>query len=163
MNDIRIRMVERLETVSQDAWDHVANPPGLAYDPFVSWNFLDALERSGSAVEETGWGPRHLLAEAADGTLIGALPLYLKGHSYGEYVFDHAWANAIERAGGQYYPKLVSMVPFTPATGRRVLSQDNRVRAALIQGARHVAREYEASSWHILFPGPSDREALSEQ
>ncbi len=162
MADIRIRMIDRLSQVDPAAWDAVANPPGAAYDPFLSWNFLDALETSRSAVEETGWGPRHLLAEDDDGRLLGALPLYLKGHSYGEYVFDHGWANAVERAGGRYYPKLVTAVPFTPATGRRVLADDPDVRAALIASARRSMHQLGASSWHILFPFGDERDELAE-
>ena len=162
MADIRIRMIERLSQVDPAAWDAVANPPGATYDPFLSWNFLDALETSRSAVEETGWGPRHLLAEDDDGRLLGALPLYLKGHSYGEYVFDHGWANAVERAGGRYYPKLVTAVPFTPATGRRVLAADPDVRAALIAAARRSMHQLGASSWHVLFPFEAERSELAE-
>jgi predicted N-acyltransferase len=111
--------------ISAADWNACANPEGAAVMiPFLSWDFLDALETSGSAVEETGWAPRHLIAETEDGAVLGVLPLYVKGHSYGEYVFDHAWADALERAGGRYYPKLLTGVPFTPATGRRVLSAD---------------------------------------
>lgn len=160
MSDPTLRMIERLAEIDRAAWDAVANPEGAAYDPFLSWDFLDALERSGSAVEATGWAPRHLIAEDADGTLVGALPLYVKGHSYGEYVFDHGWANALERAGGRYYPKLVTAVPFTPATGRRVLARERAVADLLIDGAGHAARELEASSWHVLFPDADDLSAL---
>jgi predicted N-acyltransferase len=152
MTDLSIRMIERLNEVDRDSWDAVANPPGAAYDPFLCWDYLEALESSGSAVEETGWGPRHLLAEDGDGVLIGALPLYLKGHSYGEYVFDHGWANALERAGGRYYPKLLTAVPFTPATGRRVLAEDPEITKLLIRSARQAAREMNTSGWNVLFP-----------
>ncbi|MFP4519166.1 MAG: GNAT family N-acetyltransferase [Oceanicaulis sp.] len=163
MSKLTLRMIERLSEVDREAWDAVANPDGAPYDPFLSWDFLDALETSGAAVEETGWAPRHLLVETAGGGLIGALPLYLKGHSYGEYVFDHAWANALERAGGRYYPKLVTAVPFTPATGRRVLAADPHVAALLIDAARQAARDMQASSWHVLFPLDSDLEMLKEK
>lgn len=150
---LRIRMIERLAEIEPGAWDAVANPPGAAYDPFLSWNFLDAMETSSCAVEETGWGPKHLLAEDEEtGKLLGALPLYLKGHSYGEFVFDHGWANAFEQAGGSYYPKLLTAIPFTPATGRRVLAGDAGVRRALVDAARHIASEWGLSSWHVLFP-----------
>jgi len=162
MADIRIRMIERLAEIDPAAWDSVANPPGAAYDPFLSWNFLDALETSGSAVEATGWGSRHLLAEDETGRLVGALPLYVKGHSYGEYVFDHGWANAIERAGGRYYPKLLTAVPFTPATGRRILAADPAVRSGLITAARQAVRQLGASSWHVLFPFEAERAELAE-
>ena len=162
MAEIRVRMIERLAEVDPSAWDSVANPPGAAFDPFLSWNFLDALETSASAVEETGWAPRHLLAEDKSGQLLGALPLYVKGHSYGEYVFDHAWANAIERAGGRYYPKLLAAIPFTPAGGRRILSQDPAVRDVLINAARQAARTLGASSWHVLFPFAEEQGELAE-
>jgi predicted N-acyltransferase len=159
--ELRVRMVERLSAVPRDQWDALANPAGAAYDPFVSWDFLEALEASGSAVEETGWAPRHLIAETEDGDAGGALPLYVKSHSYGEYVFDHAWADALERAGGRYYPKLLSGVPFTPATGRRVLAQDAGVRAGLIEAARQARHAFHASSWHVLFPGEAEQSELA--
>ncbi|MCR9128508.1 MAG: GNAT family N-acetyltransferase [Alphaproteobacteria bacterium] len=162
MADIRVRMIERLAEVDPAAWDAVANPAGAAFDPFLSWAYLDALETSGSAVEETGWAPRHLLAEDDHGRLIGALPLYVKSHSYGEYVFDHGWANAIERAGGRYYPKLLTGVPFTPATGRRILAADPDIRAGLIRAARQAVRQLGASSWHVLFPYEDGRAELAE-
>jgi hypothetical protein len=161
MAELRVRMIERLAEVEPEAWDAVANPPGAAFDPFVSWSFLDALEQSGSAVEATGWAPRHLIAEDETGAILGALPLYVKGHSYGEYVFDHAWANAIERAGGQYYPKLLTAVPFTPATGRRLLAPQKEVQGALIQAALQATKALGASSWHVLFPGMDDQETLA--
>ncbi len=162
MTELRIRMITRLSEVEPAAWDACANPPGEAYDPFLSWNFLDALETSGCAVEETGWGPRHLIAEDETGVR-GVLPLYLKGHSYGEYVFDHGWANAYERAGGRYFPKLLSAIPFTPVTGRRALSPDPQIRTALVRAARHVGREIGVSSWHVNFPAAPEWEALAEE
>ncbi|MFW5661853.1 MAG: peptidogalycan biosysnthesis protein, partial [Oceanicaulis sp.] len=162
MTELTIRMIGALAEIGRDAWDRVANPEGAAYDPFLSWDFLDALETSGSASPRTGWGPRHLVAEDSEGEILGALPLYLKGHSQGEYVFDHAWANALERAGGRYYPKLLTAVPFTPATGRRVLASDPRVRRGLIEAARHAARELDVSSWHVLFPAADEHAELAE-
>jgi predicted N-acyltransferase len=162
MAELRVRMVERLSAVAKDDWDRLANPEGAAYDPFLSWDFLEALERSGSAVEETGWAPRHLIAEGEGGEPVGALPLYVKSHSYGEYVFDHAWADALERAGGRYYPKLLTAVPFTPATGRRLLAQDQAVRAGLINAARQAGEAFQASSWHVLFPEAAEQSALGE-
>lgn len=162
MAEIRVRMIERLADIAPEVWDGVANPPGEAFDPFLSWNYLEALESSGSATQETGWAPRHLIAEDETGQVIGAAPLYVKAHSYGEYVFDHGWANAIERAGGRYYPKLVTAAPFTPATGRRILSIRADVRAALVQAALQATEAFDASSWHVLFPGAQEREALAE-
>ena len=163
MTQLRVRMIERMAEISAADWNACANPAGASFDPFLSWDFLDALETSGCAVEETGWGPRHLIAETDDGTVLGVLPLYVKGHSYGEYVFDHAWADALERAGGRYYPKLLTAVPFTPATGRRVLASDAAVRAALVGAARHAAQALEASSWHVLFPNTADQAELTSQ
>ncbi|CAN0084046.1 unnamed protein product, partial [Chrysoparadoxa australica] len=162
MTEISVRMISRMAQIDPEQWDACANPAGQSYDPILSWDFLDALETSGSAVEETGWGPRHLIAENQAGQVMGVLPLYLKGHSYGEYVFDHAWADALERAGGHYYPKLLTGVPFTPATGRRFLSNDPAIRQALINAARHAARELGVSSWHVLFPDPKTQSELTE-
>jgi predicted N-acyltransferase len=156
-----LRSITRLSEIAAVDWDAVANPPGAEYDPFLSWNFLQALEESGCAVEETGWGPRHLLLEDSGGKLQGALPLYIKGHSQGEYVFDHAWADALQRAGGQYYPKLLTAIPFTPVTGRRVLASTAENRDALIRGAQQCAIQWGMSGWHINFPKAQDAEAFS--
>jgi predicted N-acyltransferase len=113
------------------------------------------LEASGSATARTGWQPQHLLAEAADGALVGVVPCYLKSHSQGEYVFDRGWAEAYERAGGEYYPKLQVSVPFTPATGRRLLVAPSpgadRVRSGLIAGLLELCHKREASSVHFTF------------
>ncbi|MCC5981494.1 MAG: N-acetyltransferase [Oceanicaulis sp.] len=160
MSVSRVRMIEGLGGVDREVWDRLANPAGAAFDPFLSWDFLQALEQSGCVSEETGWVPRHLIAENVDGEPVGALPLYLKSHSYGEYVFDHAWANALERAGGQYYPKLLTAVPFTPVTGRRVLAADDATRSALVEAAQSLAREWGLSGWHVLFPDERDAKAL---
>ena len=162
MAELHVRMVERLSAIPQDRWDTLANPKDAVYDPFLSWDFLQALEESGSAVEETGWAPRHLLAENEHGEAVGALPLYVKSHSYGEYVFDHAWADALERAGGRYYPKLLTAVPFTPATGRRMLASSVTVRAGLVAAARQACDAFQASSWHVLFPETAEWEELGE-
>ncbi len=162
MTDISVRMITAMAQIDPADWDRCANPEDQPYDPFVSWDFLDALETSGSAVEETGWGPRHLIAENEAGQILGVMPLYVKGHSYGEYVFDHAWADALERAGVPYYPKLLTAIPFTPATGRRVLSPDPDIRQALIQAGRYAARELDLSSWHVLFSDPATQTDLIE-
>ena len=107
--------------------------PDIPYNPFISHDFLHALEASGSATARTGWQPQHLLAEDPDGAILGVVPCYLKSHSQGEYVFDRGWAEAYERAGGEYYPKLQVSVPFTPATGRRLLVPPSPARR---QGAQ---------------------------
>ena len=140
-------------SVGREAWDSLAAPTG---DPFVTYDFLDACEASGSAVPEQGWAPRHLTLHAEDGTPVGAMPLYLKGHSQGEYVFDHSWADAYQRAGGRYYPKLLSAIPFTPATGPRLLvaqgADPDTVRQGLIQGAVMLCEQMGLSSLHVNFP-----------
>jgi predicted N-acyltransferase len=158
---LTLRSITRLSQIDPTAWDAIANPPGAEYDPFLSWNFLQALEESGCAIEETGWGPRHLLLEDNDGKLQGALPLYVKGHSQGEYVFDHAWADALQRAGGQYYPKLLTAIPFTPATGRRILARTQKNRLILMQGAQQCALQWGASGWHINFPVADEADELN--
>ena len=112
-----VKVLSSLGDVGAEEWDACA---GTA-NPFLSHAFLSALEDSGAVTAETGWLPRHLVVEDADGRVVGAMPLYLKGHSYGEYVFDWGWADAYERAGGQYFPKLLSAVPFTPVPGPRML------------------------------------------
>jgi predicted N-acyltransferase len=129
---------------------------GIEYNPFISHDFLSALECSGSVRNRTGWQPMHLVAQAADGTLLGVAPCYAKSHSHGEYVFDHGWAEAYERAGGSYYPKLQVSVPFTPATGRRLLvrpgPREEAVRDALADGLTEICRRSNASSVHVTFP-----------
>jgi predicted N-acyltransferase len=131
---------------------------GTAYNPFLSHAFLHALEISGSATARTGWLPQHLVAETAAGATLGVAPCYLKSHSRGEYVFDHSWADAYERAGGNYYPKLQVSVPFTPATGRRLLARtkgpDQEVReiqAALAMGLVQLCETLDSSSVHVTF------------
>jgi predicted N-acyltransferase len=145
-----IHVARSLSEVDRDAWDVIANPPG-PYDPFIAWDFLEALEATGCVGGQSGWQPVHLLARDSRGGLIGAAPLYLKSHSYGEYVFDHSWADALRRAGGRYYPKLQCAAPFTPVTGRRLLAEDPHVRQALARRAMDLAEEYGASSVHLTF------------
>jgi predicted N-acyltransferase len=124
------------------------------YNPFVSHAFFSALEKSNSACARTGWGPRHLVARQHGG-VVGIVPCYLKSHSQGEYVFDRGWADAYERAGGQYYPKLQASVPFTPATGPRLLIRDSsdagRIGAALAGGLVGLCDATNASSVHVTF------------
>lgn len=140
-----------------DEWDACACPEaangGRAADPFTTYRFLDALEQSGSVGPNTGWQPRYLSARK-DGQLIAVAPLFAKGHSQGEYVFDHNWAHAYENAGGRYYPKLQIAAPFTPATGRRFLTRPECAvegMAALVQGAIQIARDNELSSVHATY------------
>ncbi|MAW85708.1 MAG: GNAT family N-acetyltransferase [Phyllobacteriaceae bacterium] len=139
-------------------WDTLSGTsrigPGT-YNPFLSHAFLSALEESGCVSRETGWLPRHLALEAPDGRLVGAVPCYLKSHSQGEYVFDHGWADAFERAGGRYYPKLQVSIPFTPATGPRLLAPEGSARegvqVALAEGLKAFAGQLGVSSAHVTF------------
>ena len=156
-----IEVVSSLAEVSPDAWDRVAGDD----DPFVEHAFLRALETSGSVGADSGWAPCHIIARGAGGRLVGAMPLYLKDNSYGEYIFDWSWADASHRARIPYYPKLVSAVPFTPATGRRLLVADDagpEVSRALLAGARDLADALGASSIHVLFCTEAERLAASE-
>ena len=151
-----VRVLSSIREIERDAWEGCANPSHeVPYDPFISYEFLDAIERSDSASPQTGWATRHLAVESSTGEIVGVLPLYIKGHSQGEYVFDHAWAEAFYRAGGEYYPKLLSAVPFTPVTGRRILikpsPQATLVETHLIAAGIEVTRQLEMSSLHINF------------
>ena len=150
-----IKVVDSLSSVDASVWDACANPGGEPHNPFVSHAFLSALEESGSATRRTGWLPQHILLEDGDGNLAGCMPMYLKNHSRGEYVFDHGWANAFENAGGRYYPKLQSSIPFTPATGPRLLTLPGPGREAaedtLAAGAVEICKRHEASSLHVTF------------
>lgn len=148
---LTIAVIGDLANIDRAAWDALANPPGAPYDPFLSWDFLQALEESGSAIAERGWQPAHMVARDPSGAVVGAMPLYAKDHSYGEYVFDHAWADALHRAGGRYYPKLQNAVPFTPVPGRRIFARDAAVEHALAQGAIGLAQRAGASSVHTTF------------
>src|SRR5256885_300051 len=179
MIELPLRVANSIGEVAAAAWDACANPPlsvrgngGVGtcaalpggqeanltsqYNPFISHDFLSALELSQSVRARTGWQPMHLIAEDAGGELLGAVPCYVKSHSRGEYVFDHGWAEAYERAGGSYYPKLQVSVPFTPATGRRLLAragpQADAVRAHLADALTDICRRSGASSVHVTFP-----------
>ncbi|ABS64410.1 protein of unknown function DUF482 [Parvibaculum lavamentivorans DS-1] len=150
-----IRIVDSIGAVAPERWDACANPPGAPANPFVSHAFLASLEESGSATRRTGWLPQHSLLEDDQGNLAGCMPLYLKNHSRGEYVFDHGWANAFENAGGRYYPKLQCSVPFTPASGPRLLVPQGPGREAaeeaLIAGAVEYGNRLGVSSLHLTF------------
>jgi uncharacterized protein len=156
----------RIAEIGREAWDACAGNPAYNGHPFVSFDFLDAVEQSGCAVERTGWAPRHLVVRDDDGEVVGAMPLYLKSHSRGEYVFDWAWADAYERAGGRYYPKLLSAAPFTPATGPRLLlreGQGDETRRTLLAGALQLCQKTRASGLHVTFPNETDWRFLGDQ
>src|SRR6516225_7274833 len=165
------RVVSSIETVDPAAWDACANPPGLTmaeaggerFNPFISHAFLDALEASGSVGGRSGWAPAHVVVEDASERIVAAAPCYLKSHSQGEYVFDHAWADAYERAGGSYYPKLQVAVPFTPVNGRRLLvaaDAPSGAREALIGALRELRKQTKASSIHATFPTAEEADRL---
>ncbi|MEM5517274.1 GNAT family N-acetyltransferase [Henriciella sp. AS95] len=151
----QIRLINGLDEVDPQDWNAIANPASISYDPFLSWEFLEALEATEAASKATGWAPHHLLVETASSGLVGAMPLYLKSHSQGEFVFDHSWADAYERAGGRYYPKLLSAVPFTPVTGRRRLAKPGpdqaMIERTLISAAAQIADQNDISSLHVNF------------
>jgi predicted N-acyltransferase len=189
-SEITLEAVPSVSEIDAADWDACANPTpdpdslgaldtlalpssgGLActhakpsYNPFVSHAFFAALEASGSAVARTGWGPRHLLARL-DGEIVGIVPCYLKSHSQGEYVFDRGWADAYERAGGRYYPKLQVSVPFTPATGPRLLLRNGvhreQIKSALAHGLMALCDATEASSVHVTFASEAEANFLGE-
>ena len=168
--ELKLRVANSIGDIAADAWDACANPGlsdlqgtphdricsgansrgqvlAISYNPFISHDFLSSLELSGSVRARAGWQPMHLLATDIHEELLGAVPCYVKSHSRGEYVFDHGWAEAYERAGGSYYPKLQVSVPFTPATGRQALVRPGagaeRVRAALADALIDICRRCE--------------------
>lgn len=151
-----VHVHRRISEIGRDAWDACAANSAYAGNPFIRYDFLHSLEEANCAVERAGWGPQHLSVQDADGRVAAVMPLYLKSHSQGEYIFDHAWADAYERAGGQYYPKLLSAAPFTPATGARLLvrpdAEVDAARATLLGGALTLCERFEASSLHVNFP-----------
>ncbi|WP_246174059.1 GNAT family N-acetyltransferase [Paraburkholderia hayleyella] len=155
-HNIEIQVVDSLADIPAAQWDALAQG-----NPFVQHAFLSALHDSGGACAATGWQPYYLLLREA-GRLTGALPLYLKSHSRGEYVFDYAWAEAFERHGLRYYPKLVSAVPFSPVTGPRLLAATHAARVLLARGAIALAMQLGVSSLHVLFTHEADLPALTE-
>ena len=166
--DVEIRIASGIAQIGQDAWDACACPEvvagGRPADPFTTYRFLSALEESGSVGPGTGWQPQYLSA-VIDGQVIAAAPMYAKAHSQGEYIFDHSWAHAFERAGGRYYPKLQIAVPHTPATGRRFLTRpgfEETGTAALIQGAVQLTDSNGLSSLHITFCTKSEASAAEQ-
>ncbi|NOZ42084.1 MAG: N-acetyltransferase [Alphaproteobacteria bacterium] len=158
------RILTGLSQISPEDWNSCAdNAPGR-HNPFVSHQFLSALEDSGCATGDSGWQPQHIVVTAQD-NVVGVMPLYLKSHSYGEYVFDHAWANAMQNAGGQYYPKLQSAVPFTPVTGPRLMVRPGpdtaEIQQRLIMAAVAQARKLGVSSLHVTFSEPAEQDLLT--
>jgi predicted N-acyltransferase len=188
--ELILRVANSIGDIAAEAWDACANPGfsdsenqshdarcnamngrgsilGTGYNPFISHDFLSSLETSDSVRARIGWQPMHLLAMAGQEVLLGAVPCYVKSHSRGEYVFDHGWAEAYERAGGSYYPKLQVSVPFTPATGRRLLVRPGTaveaVRAVLADALIDICRRCEASSVHVTYPTEPEWELLGSR
>jgi len=179
MAELRISVADTIDAVNAGEWDACANPHAgagniagragngqalpsaaaeaeeQAYNPFISHAFLSALEQSNSVGARTGWQPQHVIARTAEGDLVAAAPCYIKTHSRGEYVFDHGWAEAYARAGGSYYPKLQVSVPFTPATGRRLLvppgANSENIARALGAGLVEICNICGASGVHVTF------------
>jgi len=148
---LSLRVAPKLAAIDAAAWDACAGPD----NPFVSYAFLSALEDSRSVNAKEGWQPQHLTLAEPSGRIIACAPLYLKSHSYGEYVFDHGWAEAYERAGGEYYPKLQCAVPFSPVPGPRLLIHPEappETARLMIGGMVELARQLDVSSLHITFP-----------
>ena len=153
--DITVRLARTAAEIGAAAWNDCANPEAASDPhPFSRFEFFHAAEASGSATPRTGWQPAHLVV-GCEKRVDGILPMYLKSHSQGEYVFDHSWADALERAGGDYYPKLQASVPFTPVTGRRFLVRAGvdcaSTRTMLLAGGAAAVKELGASSLHITF------------
>jgi predicted N-acyltransferase len=187
-SEITLEAVSSVSQIPAEDWDACANPAAplgrnvldapasssaggpsgagsnTAYNPFISHAFFSAVEASGSASPRTGWGPRHLVARLDD-EIAGIVPCYLKSHSQGEYVFDRGWAEAYQRAGGRYYPKLQAAVPFTPATGPRLLIRDGadreRIASALASGLVGLCEATEASSVHVTFAREAEWKLLA--
>ena len=154
-----IRVFGGINEILAEDWDACAGPD----DPFCSHAFLAALEESGSVSLETGWLPHHIALENGANDVLAVAPLYLKNHSYGEYVFDWAWADALHRAGGRYYPKLQLAIPFTPVTGRRFLVRQNlstskqrEIKKTMLSGLIKLAEKLQVSSFHITFPNKEE-------
>src|SRR6478609_4676655 len=168
--DYSIRIAAGIGAFTRDEWDGFAGTTRgdteNGYNPLVSFAFLSALEESGCAVRRTGWQGHHLRLETADGRLLGAVPCYLKSHSQGEYVFDHGWSDAFERAGGRYYPKLQCAVPFTPVTGPRLLIRNDvdreQIGSALASGLIALCSVSKASSAHVTFAREAESKFLVE-
>ena len=149
-----IEITDSVQQVSAQSWDDLVGDM-----PLLSYAFLSALERSGSVGKGTGWQPYPVLVHD-EGKLVGAMPLYVKSHSYGEYVFDWAWAEAFQRNGIDYYPKLVSAIPFTPITSQRLIANNAQVKTLMVDALTETMHKHQLSSAHILFPDDDSSTAL---
>ena len=161
-----VEVHRRISEIERGAWDLCAGQGRDDHNPFVAYDFLAILEESGCAVERTGWAPQHLAVRDASGALAAVMPLYLKSHSQGEYIFDHAWADAYERAGGRYYPKLVGASPFSPVTGPRLLVREDidldQGRSVLIQSALALCQRFGTSNLGVNFDTEAEWRFMGE-
>lgn len=159
MKPLHIEFVHHIDTVGAAEWNRLA----AGNEPFLRYEFLHALEASGSVGAETGWQPCHITVRSTEQSLLAVMPLYIKDNSYGEYVFDWSWAHAYARTGLEYYPKFMSSIPFTPATGSRLLvdphGDKKAISTAVFTAVQKLANETGASSWHILFPDKQECQA----
>jgi predicted N-acyltransferase len=162
-----VKVHSRVKEIGREGWEACEANSEYQRNPFISYDFLDILEESNCAVERTGWGPRHISVEDDCGGVAGVMPLYLKSHSQGEYIFDGAWADAYMRAGGAYYPKLQCASPFSPVTGPRLIVREDvdvqATREVLLGGALTVCDRFGASSLHVTFPNEADWRFMGEQ
>ena len=157
--DLKLSIAEPLRSIDSELWDKLAGTD----NPFLSHAFLSAIEEGGAVGGNSGWNPMHVLLKNKSGHLMGAMPFYLKYHSYGEYIFDQSWADALNRAGGSYYPKLLCAVPFTPVSGPRFLALNDRedLKKILANGVIQLTNKYQLSSAHINFIQPGDNTFLN--
>lgn len=166
---LSVRVVSSISEISPHEWDacslDAAGPN--KFNPFLTHGFLSSLEETGCAVKETGWVPQHIVAQDDSDNVLGVIPLYLKSHSYGEYVFDHSWADAYYSYGSRYYPKLQCCVPFTPVTGPRILVRDTSCRDQvfdiLVSALVALTIKFQVSSLHITFPSENELGKLKEK
>jgi uncharacterized protein len=161
---LSVSVLDGVRDLTPEEWNRCANSGAEPYNPFLDHAFLLSLEESGSASAKKGWLPCHFALRDGNGAIAAVMPCYLKSHSHGEYVFDHSWARAYEAAGGRYYPKLQTAVPFTPVMGRRVLVRPgfplNDACAVLAPAAVQSAKKFRASSWHVTFATKEEWETL---
>jgi hypothetical protein len=161
-----VRVHRRIAEIGREAWDRCVAAPDYQANPFVAYDFLDSLEESGCAVERTGWAPRHLSVRDDKGEVAAVMPVYGKSHSQGEYIFDHSWADAYERAGGRYYPKLVSASPFSPVTGPRLMVRDgidrHSAQSLLLEAGLSLCDRIGASGLSINFPSEPEWRLMGE-
>jgi predicted N-acyltransferase len=169
MTEWSLKVVPSIHKVAVADWDACAGVGTPAYNPFVRHAFFSALEDSGSVSADAGWQPQHMVLEDGAGKVLACAPLYLKNHSYGEYVFDWGWAEAYQRAGGRYYPKLQCAVPFTPVTGPRLMARGDldaatqlEAQRALLAGMVELAQQLKVSSLHVTFPTAAEADVMTE-